>query len=307
MFILLSVLAGVCIGILSGMLGIGGGMLLVPVYKVLYGFSALASTGTSLFTIIFTTISGATSHIRAKTCVPKIGIAMGVGGAFMSPIGVLLANRSPDWLVMLVAALIIGYSGITMLVKAIRGDGKKKNADNQEENADAASVGADAELAVDAEAAGADADAAQAVDAEVQSDDADKKAPEYLEDGSKYQVHAKQVIISMCIGLFAGLMSGYVGVGGGFIMVPLMLSVLGIPMKLASGTSLVAIMILSVPGTIEQGILGNVQYLAGIAVACGSIPGAVIGAKLVKIIPERALRFTACAFMFVSAIALLLE
>ena len=48
-------------------------------------------------------------------------------------------------------------------------------------------------------------------------------------------------------------------------MVPLMLSIIGIPMRKASGTSLIAVMILAIPGVIEQGIIGNINYLAGIA------------------------------------------
>ena len=89
----------------------------------------------------------------------------------------------------------------------------------------------------------------------------------------------REAAIGAAIGLFAGLASGYVGVGGGFIMVPLMLSLVGISMKQASGTSLIAVMLLAIPGTIEQGLLGNIDYMAGIAVAVGSIPGAVIGAS----------------------------
>ena len=81
------------------------------------------------------------------------------------------------------------------------------------------------------------------------------------------------------IGLVAGLASGYVGVGGGFIMVPMMLAILSIPMSLAAGTSLIAIMILAIPGVIEQAILGNINYFAGISIVVGTIPGAVIGAR----------------------------
>ena len=64
------------------------------------------------------------------------------------------------------------------------------------------------------------------------------------------------------IGVVAGLLSGYVGVGGGFIMVPLFMALLSIPMRLASGTSLIAVCILSIPGTIEQGFLGNIRFSA---------------------------------------------
>ena len=107
--------------------------------------------------------------------------------------------------------------------------------------------------------------------------------------------------------MIAGLASGYVGVGGGFIMVPLMLAVLDIPMSLASGTSLIAIMILAIPGVIEQGLLGNIDYLAGIAIVIGSIPGALVGARLVRVVPERQLRFIFGGFLLAAAVMLMLN
>ena len=108
-------------------------------------------------------------------------------------------------------------------------------------------------------------------------------------------------------GVFVGVMSGLLGVGGGFIMVPLMLAVLDIPMSLASGTSLIAIMILAIPGVIEQGLLGNIEYLAGIAIVVGSIPGALVGARLVRVVPERQLRFIFGGFLLVAAVMLMLN
>ena len=139
-------------------------------------------------------------------------------------------------------------------------------------------------------------------------------AAEGVVTGDRYEdapaVHGlsrKQLLIGAAIGLGAGLMSGYVGVGGGFIMVPLMLSLIHIPMKLASGTSLIAILILAIPGTIENGIAGNIDYVVGLSVAIGSIPGAVLGAMLVKRVPERALRFIFGGFLIIAAIVLFLN
>ena len=86
-----------------------------------------------------------------------------------------------------------------------------------------------------------------------------------------------QLLIGVAIGLGAGVASGYVGVGGGFIMVPLLLSLVGISMRQASGTSLIAgDDPRYFPGVIEQALLGNINYLAGIAISIGSIPGAII-------------------------------
>ena len=64
-----------------------------------------------------------------------------------------------------------------------------------------------------------------------------------------------------------GSLPGYVGVGGGFIMVPLMMSILHVPMKLTSGTSLIAVMILAVPGTITQAVAR--QHQLGCRHRCG--------------------------------------
>lgn len=265
---IVSIVIGVGIGILSGLLGIGGGTVMVPVFRLGYALPAVVATATSLFAIIPTSISGVVSHLHYKTCIPKLGVALGVGGAIMSPVGVYLAQLSPDWLIMLAAALVIGYSAVNMFRKAIKMKPVVKTA-APEQAAEAAA-------------------AAPAV----------PPAPHLT--GAQY-------VKGGLIGVIAGLMSGYVGVGGGFIMVPMMLALLDVPMKLASGTSLLAIMILAIPGVIEQGMLGNIDYLAGIAIVIGSIPGAVIGARLIRYVPERMLRFVFGAFLLVGAVLLVVK
>ena len=260
-------LAGVFVGVMSGLLGVGGGTIMVPIFRLAFGMSPLASTATSLFAIIPTSISGVVAHARAKTCVPKLGLALGVGGAVMSPMGVWLASVSPGWLVICVAAIVIGFSAFKMFKKAVK--------------------------CAPTPRAGRAGGNVQAASAKAVSDQPVLSRKQYLQGA--------------CIGLIAGLASGYVGVGGGFIMVPLMLAVLDIPMSLASGTSLIAIMILVIPGVIEQGLLGNIDYLAGIAIVVGSIPGALVGARLVRVVPERQLRFIFGGFLLVAAVMLMLN
>lgn len=258
-------LAGVFVGVMSGLLGVGGGTIMVPIFRLAFGMSPLASTATSLFAIIPTSISGVVAHARAKTCVPKLGLALGAGGAVMSPMGVWLASVSPGWLVICVAAIVIGFSAFKMFKKAVKC----------------------------APAPRAGAASAHSASREPVPDQPVLSRKQYLQ--------------GVCIGLIAGLASGYVGVGGGFIMVPLMLAVLDIPMNLASGTSLIAIMILAIPGVIEQGLLGNIDYLAGIAIVVGSIPGALVGARLVRVVPERQLRFIFGGFLLAAAVMLMLN
>ncbi len=342
---LASAVVGIGIGILSGLLGIGGGTVMVPIFRLLYNMSAVMSTATSLFAIIPTSVSGAASHLSRKTCLPKLGVALGIGGAIMSPVGVQLAQRSPGWLVMAAAAAIIGFSAYKMFRKAAKmkpakGAGKdaavqvaraKAAGNSQAVGAGAAAGAAQADMA--AQATGAADVAAQAAgitdvaaaarvapahapaqstdtasvpaapaDAQSADDDADVAS-----SSEAFRLTSAQYLKGAAIGLVAGLASGYVGVGGGFIMVPLMLSLLNVPMKLASGTSLIAVAILAIPGTIEQGLLGNIDYIAGIAIACGSIPGAALGARLIKYVPERMLRILFGCFLLVGAVMLVVK
>ena len=308
----LPVLVGVFIGILSGLLGIGGGTIMVPVFRLAFGLSPLMSTATSLFTIIPTSISGAVSHIKGKTCVPALGLAMGLGGALPSPVGVWLASLSPAWLVMLAAALIIGYSAVNMLRKAVKAPSKCDSS-----GPSAAAPGDSGDRRSAAQPSASCAALLRSEDKKISAQTTPSSpgaAAEGVVTGDRDEdapavprLSRKQLLIGAAIGLGAGLMSGYVGVGGGFIMVPLMLSLIHIPMKLASGTSLIAILILAIPGTIENGIAGNIDYVVGLSVAIGSIPGAVLGAMLVKRVPERALRFIFGGFLIIAAIVLFLN
>lgn len=251
---------GIAIGILSGTLGIGGGLIMVPAFRLAFGMAPMGATATSLFTIIPTSISGAIAHVRGKTCIPKLGLALGIGGACTSPIGVWLAQMSPGWLVMAAAALVICYSGFTMFRKAL-------------------------------EAPHGEAPAASPASSPVGAPQAEPS----------FALSRAQLAKSVAIGAAAGLASGYVGLGGGFIMVPLLVSVANLPMKLTSGTSLIAVALLATPAAITQFALGNIDFIVGIATACGTIPGAAIGARLVRKIPERGLRFAFACFLVIAA------
>jgi len=298
----LSIAVGFFVGVLSGMLGLGGGTVLVPIFKLGYAMDAIASTATSLFTIIPTSISGMITHIRNKTCIPALGVAAGIGGAITSPVGVWLASISPEWTIMVAAALVIAYSASTMFQKAIKGlkqDRAKKAADvvgacgssGSVDAGDAAHV-ADVSVAADATDAGNVATVADATDAGVDLNTLKTR---------------RNIILCAIIGLIAGVMSGYVGVGGGFIMVPLFMQLLNLPIRLTSGTSLIAILILATSGTVLQAIYGNIDWVAGIFIAVGSIPGAYLGSRLITRIPETVLRFIFSGFLIVAAGLLVLN
>lgn len=289
----LAIAIGLIVGLFSGLLGIGGGTLMIPVFRLGFGMSAITSTATSLFTIVPTSIAGCITHIKNGTCIPKIGLAAGIAGACTSPLGVLAATNSPDIAIMVCAAIIIAYSAITMFTKALSMP-KRSNSD--------LSVRVTLERF-----------RLEFADEEQQQENLNQEQQKQKErneqDARQLEEERKRVTPQMClkgaaIGLVAGFASGYVGVGGGFIMVPLFISILGITMKRASGTSLIAVVLLAIPGVIVQCLNGNVDYIAGIAMAIGSIPGAFIGASLIRYIPERKIRFLFGFFLLFAAIIL---
>ena len=294
----IAALVGVGVGVLSGLLGIGGGTVMVPLFRLAFGMEPIAATATSLFTIVPTSISGMWKHAKNKTSLPRVGIVCGLTGACLSPVGVWAANVSPGWAIMGAAAVVVMYSSFTMLKKALAAPkggaakGSRKACEKKSTTSDAGATGdaAAASLAATAPVAAGGSSAAGAQAAPLEAP-AIKLTPKYV---------AKVAFI----GVVAGFMSGYVGVGGGFIMVPLFVSMLGIPMRLASGTSLTAVCILAIPGVIEQAVLGNIDYMVGVAMMVGSIPGAIVGANLVKRVPERALRFAFALFLLLMAVLL---
>ena len=296
---IIAALVGVGIGVLSGLLGIGGGTVMVPIFRLAFAMEPIAATATSLFTIIPTSVSGMWKHHKNKTSLPKVGIICGLAGACFSPLGVFVASVSPGWAIILAAAIVIGYSAITMFKKALKApkfsDVKKSAA--FENSVDGAQVGP----------SNTGAECASGYDGEAGEGETNSDINTALADEYKLEFTPSFVAKIIFIGAIAGFMSGYVGVGGGFIMVPLFISLLGISMRLASGTSLTAVCILAIPGVIEQAIFGNIHYTVGFAMACGSIPGAVLGANLVKKAPERLLRFIFAGFLLVGAVLLILN
>lgn len=309
-----SLALGLVVGMLSGLLGIGGGTVMVPAFRLIYDMSALAATATSMLTIVPTSVSGMIAHVRNKTCVLKVGLAAGLGGACSSWIGVILAEWSPGWCVMAAAAAVIVYSATTMLKKALAMKPAKASGEGVGAG-ESACESAGAGAAEDAQAAGvsvgagskvarnAAADGASAGGAASASASATTAKPQEADVPVTKNVLVKSAII----GLSAGVLSGYVGVGGGFIMVPLFLSKLNLPMKKASGTSLVAVGILVLPALVTQVVLGNVNWAAGLVCIVGSIPGAALGAKLQTRIPERALRFCFAGILGVAAVLLIVN
>src|SRR3954471_835723 len=94
------------------------------------------------------------------------------------------------------------------------------------------------------------------------------------------------------IGTLAGLFSGLFGVGGGTIIVPLLIFWFAYGERLATGTSLAAIVIVGLFGAIAQGgIYGNVHLATGLLLAIPAVAGVLVGTAIQQRIPQRAVSY----------------
>lgn len=88
-------------------------------------------------------------------------------------------------------------------------------------------------------------------------------------------------LLLIALGVVVGIGASFSGLGGGFLMIPLLLF-LGYPAQKAVGTSFLAILVISFSALIAHNKLANVDYKTGILLGIGGIIGAQIGARLVE-------------------------
>jgi uncharacterized membrane protein YfcA len=314
--LLVAVIAGLVIGMLSGLLGIGGGTMIIPVLRLGFGLQTLSATATSLFTIVLTSISGGIGHIRNHTANIKAGVIIGLAGACFSPLGSVVSTHLGNLATMLISAAVFLYIAYTMFKKGLK-------------MPRGTAVGRERAARLAQQAAGEGAEEGKSEPDIRRAKDTLKPAPEAARRGPSGEVatamagdmgpdvgqlafHGKttmhDVIVAVLIGCAAGFAAGMLGIGGGFIIIPLTCALFGFSMNEASGTSLIAILPLAITGTIAHAAAGQVEFLYGLAISIGTIPGAYLGARLSKRVPERTLRLLfGCVLVIVTIILVLNE
>lgn len=105
------------------------------------------------------------------------------------------------------------------------------------------------------------------------------------------------VLSCLGVGLAAGLLSGLFGVGGGTVIVPMLVLLLGFDQRLAAGTSLAAIVPTATVGVISYAVHGSVAWIPAVILAVGAVIGAQIGTWLLARVPQNALRWGFVGFL----------
>lgn len=112
------------------------------------------------------------------------------------------------------------------------------------------------------------------------------------------------ILVLSLLGAVTGMLSGLFGIGGGVVLVPMLVMILGFQQRLAAGTSVAAILPAAVVGGIGYAVQGNVDWLAAVLLAAGIIVGAQIGSFLLSRVPTGFLRWMFMAFLLGVVISL---
>jgi uncharacterized membrane protein YfcA len=122
------------------------------------------------------------------------------------------------------------------------------------------------------------------------------------------ELPAHRLLKLAAIGSLAGLFSGLFGVGGGTVIVPLLIFWFGYGERLATGTSLAAIVLIGLLGALAQGgIYGNVHLATGLWLSIPAVGGVLAGTAIQQRIPQRAVSLLFAGLLVAIAIELIVR
>lgn len=113
---------------------------------------------------------------------------------------------------------------------------------------------------------------------------------------------ARHILLLVLVGVIGGTFSGALGVGGGIVMMPLLLMLLRFDQRRAAATSLAAIVLSSISGTVTYGVAGHTDVVAGLLLGAGGVAGTLIGTRLLKVLPIAVLRWGFIALLVLIAV-----
>jgi uncharacterized membrane protein YfcA len=266
-----SLAIGLVSGMLSGAFGIGGGIITTPAIKLILGAGDLVAVGTPLPVIFPSAITGVLNYRRQGLLDVRAAFYCGVFGSAFAVLGALASQWVGGPIVLLATAALILYTAGDMTMQIVRPPrpAQRPELEAGEER--------------DAFGGPARVQGPRGVEASACDDAAAAPAP------APQQPRTPLWQLAL-IGALTGTYSGFLGLGGGFVLVPMLSRWLGFDIKRAIGTSLAAIALLAVPGTITHAFLGHVDWLIAASLAVGVIPGAWLGARVTLGASDRAVR-----------------
>lgn len=249
-FVLLGM--GVGVGILSGMFGVGGGFLMTPLL-IFAGVPPAVAVATEANQITAASVSGALAHWKRGGVDLKLGGVLIVGGAIGGFVGAVLFAYlrkvgQVDLMISLVYVLFLGTIGILMLKESIAAIRKRQGGDIVPGR---------------------------------------RRVHHTWVHGLPFKMRFRKsrlyisVLLPIAIGFTVGLLAAIMGVGGGFIMIPAMIYILGMPTNVVVGTSLFQIIFVTATVTFLHSVnTQTVDVLLALVLLIGAVVGAQFGVRI---------------------------
>lgn len=248
--ILIPVGLGLVVGLLSGLFGVGGGFLMTPIL-IMFGIPSTVAAATDSNQIVAASVSGTYAHWKVGNVDFKMGLYLLVGGFFGGLLGVegikiLRAMGNADFVIKITYVLMLGIVGAYMFIESIQSMRKKNT--------------------------------------EKAKDEKESRVASLLRS-LPMQTHFEKsgvthsILVPIILGCLVGVLAAIMGVGGGFLMVPIMFYILKMPMHVIVGTSLFQILFTCIEVTFLQSYTNHtVDFVLAVLLLLGSTVGAQVGA-----------------------------
>jgi len=249
---------GGAVGLLSGIFGVGGGFLMTPLL-IMMGIPPTVAAASDSNQIVGASTSGTLAHLRLGNVDVKMGVLLLIGGVLGGTVGVeiikvLRQMGNADFLINVTYVLMLGLVGGYMFIESLQSMRKSK------------------------------APAKDEPEKHVKS-----SAFARIVGSLPWQMDFKRSgvrmspLLPLILGMLVGVLSAIMGVGGGFIMVPVMVYMLRMPMHVVVGTSLFQILFTCINVTVMQSVSNHtVDFVLALILLVGSALGAQVGAKIGK-------------------------
>jgi len=247
------------VGLLSGIFGVGGGFLMTPLL-MMFGIPPTVAAASDSNQIVGASTSGTLAHMRLGNVDIPMGVMLLIGGVGGGTLGVqiiklLRAMGNADFLIAITYVIMLGGVGSYMFWESLQGLKKDKNPPVQEEAP------------------------------KTEEKPTKKSLMQSLPFQYKFEKSGCEIsmLLPLGFGVLVGILAAIMGVGGGFIMVPVMVYLLRMPMHVVVGTSLFQILFTCVNVTIMQSYSNHtVDFVLAVLLLLGSTIGAQVGTAVSK-------------------------
>ncbi len=271
--VLLLILIGFCVGVLGGFFGVGGGWIVTPALNI-FGFHMAFAIGTDLSNIFGQTIGAVKKHQKMGNIDWKLGIISIITSVMGLEIGsevIIAMEKAGDvgvivrWCYMLLLTCL----GIYMLYDYFVIQPKISESSDQEKNKKSLN---------------------QKSGKTKLSEKLHKINIPPMVSFPSSGIDSVSIWIIFLIFLITGFLSGFLGVGGGFIIMPALIYLIGLPTTVAVGTSLITVLFSGAYGCFTYAMKGRVELVAAFIMLLGASVGAQIGSTAVKYIKGYGIR-----------------